>query len=421
MSELCVVCHAQPGPVCPDDQKAIDKQLTALPQRLAQLATALIPGQAEAGERVAVSNHVHAGLPLRVDALSLLAAGTSEITVRLHPLVRHWSAKRKVLVTTHVVGHARTVEVEVTDWFHEAVIGADGRPVLVPADDDQVGPVPPREWLDQQVRQWRSHFGHHVPARTLLPRRDLSAHLPGAYRTLLSIPGGERALAFLAAAHTVGSTHARLAHFGLLGYEDPGARSLDPVLDEIERRSGPASVPYAVQWDIDYLRTWLAKACGETALDLGAFAAQLHALHAEIGRVLGDTPDQQWIGRCPSFIAELDSDGEETGRKKPCGGSLWAERFAAQTVCPRCGMTWDVRGSGGAGTAREIRRVWPVDRRRRYTAADIDRLTAPKCPGCGKRVKIEWREVTGTRDKERTWQPTNTSCSSGCDEARRVV
>jgi hypothetical protein len=400
--------------VCPADLQSIDKGLLTLPRRLAAVEDALLPGKPKPGdERVAVSTHIHTRPPLNVDALSLLGPG-ADVTPRLHPLVRHWSARRKVLVTVHVVGRARQVEVEVTDWFHEAVIDADGRPVLVP-DDDQIGTVPPREWADQTVREWRAHFGHHVPSRTQLPTQR--AYVPPAYATLLRVPGGTHAVAFLAAVHAADGAPARLAYRGLLR-----AAPVDPILDDIERRGRPPG-PQAMQWDVDYLRTWLEKAAGEPALDVAAFAAQLRALHAEISRVLGEDPDQTWIGRCPAFLAELDDDGEPTGRKKPCGGGLWQDNtaFSAQVQCPRCHMVWGTRGHEGAGTAREIRRVWPIDRRRRYSADEIDRLTRPKCPTCSNRVKIEWKDVTGTRDKQRTWQPATATCANGCDDARGVL
>jgi hypothetical protein len=202
-----------------------------------------------------------------------------------------------------------------------------------------------------------------------------------------------------------------MRYLGLLSYQDPAP--------DLERGRGPNGM----QWDIDYLRTWLPKALAEGALDAATFAAQLHTMHAEIDRLLGETPDREWIGRCPAFVHDVGADGEPTGRKKPCGGALWQDNnaFAAQVRCPRCGSTWETRGNAGAGTAREIRKVWPVDRRRRYNAAEIDRLVVPRCPTCTERVKIGWREVTGTRDRHRTWQPTSASCAKGCDEARRTV
>lgn len=411
MSELCVLCHANPGrPACTYCLDDLDRQLADLPRRYAALSDELTPSQAPDGERVNGGGHVHAALPVRVGALSLVGPG-GDVPLTLHPLIRHWSVKRKVQVTTHVVGHARTVQVEVTDWFHEAVIGVDGRPVMVP-DDDQIGVVPPREWLDMQVRRVRAHFGHHVPPRTLL--RDQKSWLPPAYRLLLHVPGGPQLIGFLAATHAASGAAARLAYRGLLG------ENRDPSVADLERGEPPRTM----RWDVQYLRTWLPKACEQDALDLPEFAAQLHAMHAEIGHVLGEVPDRTRIGRCPAFVAELDVDGEPTGRKKACGGTLWQDKGAhlsAQVQCPRCRSTWDTAGFAGAGTAREIRRVWPVDRHRRYTAADIDRLNVPKCHGCGQKVIIEWREVTGTRDGARTWQPTITSCTNGCAEARRVL
>lgn len=424
--QTCVVCHNNPGPVCDDDQAAMTKMLTALPRRLRQLATALLPGQTEPGERVAAPGKVHAPLPARLDALSLVGPGTSEITVRLNPLVRHWSAKRTVLVQTHVAGLAKVVEVEVTDWFHETVTGPDGRPVLVP-EDDQVGTVPPREWLDAQVRRWRACFGHKVPPRTLASSHGSRTHLSGRHRTLLRVPGGDRVLAFLLAAAKVGGDWQRSAHFGLLGYQEPAERSLDPLLDDIERRFGEAPKELTVEWDVQYLATWLAAACEVPELDIAEFAAQLRALHAEIGRALGETPDQQWIGRCPAFIVEElppeEEDGEPVVRRRPCGAGLWQDNasFTAQVQCPRCSSVHDTRGPGAAHTAREIRRVWPLDRRRRYSAADIDQLRMPKCPTCSERVRVQWKDVTGTRDRQRWWTPESASCDTGCDDARRVL
>lgn len=408
MPQPCVVCRAKPGPVCHADQALIDRMLAEIPRRLAAVANALTPSRAQAGERVGVSAHVHSSAPARINALSLVGPG-GDVPASLHPQVRHWHATRLVDVVRIDGGRAYTVRVKVVDWFSEIVLGTDGNPVIF---DDQIGVVPPREWLDMQVRRWRAHFGHHVPARTRLgPQR---AYLPAAYRTLLRLPDGARTVGFLLAAHAASGAHARLAYRGLLAYE---TTDRDPAIADLERRG------HAMGWDIDYLRTWLAEACGEEGLDLAAFVAQLTALHAEIARVLGDTPDREWVGRCPAFIADVDADGEPAGRKRPCGAGLWQENGAyvsAQVVCPRCRSTWETRGHAGAGTAREIRRVWPIDRRRRYTADQIDRITAPRCV-CGKRVKVEWRDVTGTQDRQRTWQPVGAHCPDGHEEARWTV
>jgi hypothetical protein len=415
MGDDCVVCRSEPGPVgqlCRDDT---DRQLRDLPGRYIRLAAVLAPGAAAVpGERVTTSKRVHAGLPARTAVLSLLGPG-GDVPATLHPLVRHWSAHRKVLVTMHIVGIARTVEVDVTDWFHELVVDENGQPVMVPVDaEDQVGVVPPREWLDMQARTVRAFFGHHVPARTHpAPGRR---YLPPAWRTLLPLAGGPHTIGFLTALHQAYGADQRMAYLGLLHNRHP-----DPSIDAIERRAEP---PRSMQWDVDYLRTWLDKAFTEGALDFAGFTAQLRALHSEISRALGETPDQLWVGRCPAFIEETNPDGEPTGRKRPCGAGLWQDTGAylsAQTVCPRCRSVWELRGHAGAGTAREIRRVWPVDRRRRYTADEIDRLRPPHCPGCGRRVILNWRDVTGTRDLERTWQPASARCEAGCADARRTL
>lgn len=355
MTDSCVVCHTAAGRVCHTCQQTIDGRLTDLPARLTAVARhALEPSRSPAGERVAMGAHVHSSPPTRVAALSLLGPGCEV------------------------------------------------------SDPDQIGLPPPREWLDIKVRRWRAHFGHHVPARTMLG--ELRPYMPATWRLLLRFEHGPEAIAMLSAAHAASGAAARLAYRGLLT-PHPGQPEA-PLL------------PRSVRWDVEYLRTWLGKACAEDALDIAGFAAELHALHAEIGWVLNDTPELTWLGRCPAFVDERDHDGQPTGRKRPCGGELWQENGAfisAQVRCPRCHITWDTRGHAGAGTAREIRRVWPIDRRRRYTADDIDRLRVPACRGCGRRVTIDWRDVTGTRDKQRTWQPVSVACPAGCDEARRLL
>ena len=402
MPDVCAVCRAAPGKLCPDCRTGIDRQLRDLPTRYTALAAALAPGRSGPAEHA--GTRVHAGLPVRVNTLSLIGPG-GDVPPTLHPLVRYWQVKRTVQVTTP----AGVTDVQATAWLPELVRDVDGHPIVV-TDDDQVGTVPPREWLDTQVRAVRAHFGHHVPARTRPDRTG--PYVPAVYRTLLTLTGGPPVIGFLAAAHRATGALERLAFRGLLA----GRGGAD-----VEHRSGP---PRSMRWDVDYLRTWLDKAVAEDALDIATFAAQLRTLHAEISRALGDTPDETWVGRCPAFVAELGDDGDPTGRRKPCGAGLWQEQGAhlsAQVCCPRCATPWETRGHAGAGTAREIRRVWPVDRRRRYTADEIDQLKMPRCPGCGRRVTISWREVTGTRDPQRTWQTTGASCSNGCQEARTVV
>ena len=154
-------------------------------------------------------------------------------------------------------------------------------------------------------------------------------------------------------------------------------------------------------------------------LGIDTFHAELQAVTAEIQRVLREDRVPTWIGRCPSFIADPDS-----GVKHPCGAGLWQEAGWAQVTCPRCHSTHDTRGPAGRTLSRQIRTVWPVDRRRRYSADDMAATVPPRCPDCGDRVIIEWREVTGTddaRERRRWWQPKASRCEAGCRNAGRVL
>lgn len=440
MTETCVLCHRPGSPVCEDDRRQIASTLANLPARLRRLAVEVAAlGGGSSGERVATSGKVEAKIPARMAPLSLDAPGTSEITQKLHPLLRHWSIRRTVVVHGHANGVATVYEQVVTDWYHEAVVGADGRPVLV-TDDDQIGVVPPREWLDATVRAWRHALGHHVPQRTTLARGGEAARWLRILRdqpdptdladVVVAVGPLVRASVDprLITAVLLPALHARqqrAEHFGLTGYQDPAARSLDPLLDDVERRFGEPPRERALMMDIQYLLTWLDEACTKPELDIAAFAAELNSLDAELARVLGDDPDKVWIGRCPAMLAETvdDENGGATTIRKPCGAGLWLDNaaFSAQARCPRCAQMWDTHGPAAATLAREIRRVWPVDRRRRYHFDEIDCLPPLKCPTCKERVNIVWKEVTGTRDTRRWWRPTGARCDNGCDEARRLI
>ena len=435
MTDHCVVCRA-PGPsVCVDDRKQIAKTLAGLPERLARLGAQLVRGTGEGGERVAVSSKVEAGIPARMAALSLSGPGAYEVP-KLHPLIRHWRIKQRVTVHGHVNGVATVFEQDVTYWYREKVLDADGKPVTVP-DDDQIGATPPREWLDHIVRSWRSALGHHVPKRTTLavdgeaarwlrllrgqPTLEDAPAQPVLLGPLLRARTDPRLIAAVMLPAAVAKME-RDAHFGLAGYQAPADRSLDPLMDDIERRFGRPTQDRALLWDVQYLLTWL-DAAAEQDLGMADFAAELHALDAEIARVLQEDPDQTWLGRCPARIAENTGDDTAPVRMRTCGAGLWQDNaaFSAQVRCPRCHITWDTRGAAGAGLAREIRKRWPIDRRRRYSVDEIDRMPRLKCPTCENRVKIEWRDVTGTRDKVRWWQPTGCSCPKGCTEAGRLI
>lgn len=444
MAQPCVICHAGDADVvCDDDRQALAEQLSDIPRMFAALALRLLPGGASDGPRVATTK-VGAPTPVSERVLNLLAAGNEQVSGVLHPLIRRWSVTTTVRVQTVVNGQTVVEERRIPQWFTERVHGPDGKPVMVP-DDDQIGVIPPREWLDTTVRAWRSQLGHHVPARSgrvIAHRAGTGSRVtiwpaaaPSAVhrwtvlrlcavqlRSLLSTPAGRWAFCVLNAVEAYRRQRVN-RHLGLLSSLDTGSESLDPLADELETRFGEPPRSQALAWDVDYLLTWLDTAC-DRDLGIADFAAELGALTAEMARALGEGSPRTWIGRCPAFLVEelpAEPGAVPVVTRKPCGAGLWHQPGWAQVPCPRCHSTWDVRGPSAVRTAREIRRVWPIDRRRRYTADEIDRLNYPACPACRCTVHIDWREATGQNDKTRTWQPVKATCPSGHDDAGRTL
>ena len=98
-----------------------------------------------------------------------------------------------------------------------------------------------------------------------------------------------------------------------------------------------------------------------------------------------------------------DDENAPTVRKRPCGAGLWHKPGWAQVPCPRCHASWEVRGPSAARTALLIRKVWPVDRRRRYTAEEIRKLQLPACLGCNVGVvTVRWRDASAPGEPART-------------------
>jgi hypothetical protein len=381
---LCVVCRRREPPdghVCDTCQARIVTGLDDLLDKMDALHLAVVPTAAPAGDRVTTSR-IGAPLPVRLDALSLIGPGNESVTAMLHPMVRRWSASRTVTVVTVRLNRWVQEDRTVTDWFQELALDDAGHPILV-ADDDQIGVLPPREWLDSWVRAWRAALHLHTPKRNPVHDWDTA---PTRHDPVRSGSGPDRA-------------------------DD---RFADPLRDEWEIRYGHPPRNKANQANVEFLKTWLDKAC---QLDIGisAFAAELHTLVAELARVLGDTPDQQWLGRCPATLMEHD------GGTTTCAAGLWQDPHASQVVCPRCHSTWGPRPFELLHLAREIRRVWPVDRRRRYAAAEIDDLPLPACPGCANEVRVRWREVTATLDTVRWWRPVGIECPNECPDAERLL
>ena len=334
------------------------------------------------------------------------------------------------------------------------------RPLLV-VDDDQVGIVPPAEWADLWVRRWRRELGHPVPARTqtgglarlagrraplVLPvRPDVTAVAENreqrlgdaAVREALLMQHG-RPLALRAVAEYVAVkrtyVHVRdqarqriTATMAGIGDGQTGrARAAaalagaatwrgqpDPAAAEWALRYGGALTAAYVEVDAGYLAAWLAAAAESDDAAVGEFLVELRALVAELEHTLGETRDEQWLGRCP---AELhDDQGEPTGRV--CGYGLWQDPYRSRAECPRCHAAWPEHE--WLTLAARIRAKWPIDRRRLYTAGDrkaaekqIDRL--PRCRGCERTMSVQWREAGGRGYRERMWRPAALVCPSGC-------
>jgi hypothetical protein len=182
----------------------------------------------------------------------------------------------------------------------------------------------------------------------------------------------------------------------------------DPLEQEWAIRFGDPAPGRRMTGDVRYLLTWLDH-IGDDGYELAAFATQLRALSAELTRTLGERPDDQWLGRCPTLLTPRGADGEEQVRR-PCGAGLWQDPHAQQVRCPRCTATWGPNIRELLHLAAEIRRVWPVDVRRRYSRAEKDVTSKqvgsrPGCPRCGQPALLVWRDVTAAGDRSRWWRP----------------
>lgn len=396
----CVVCRRRTpirGQVCDPDRRRIAEQLDDLPRKLTALTLQLVPAGGAFGERVHTSR---TGSPAgaRLDALTLVAAGNDSLSApavagMLHPHIRKWCTRH----TVQIDGQDR----EIVTWHQELVRDADGNPVNA-LTDDQVGMLPPAEWLDSWVRAWRHHFGH--------------AQRPHPGRGAPKTPEYAAEMARSAAMRQ----HAAQVLLGMTrGYNGAAVlRTDDPIAEEWEIRFGEPAAPNRPAADIRYLRTWLDRACDEDVA-VADFAAELRALDAELTRVLGERPDQQWLGRCPATLTE-----RKTGTSRSCGAGLWQDPYASQVVCPRCRSAWGPGGPALLRLAAEIRRVWPIDRRRRYTTAEIAALRAERplaCPTCATTAFVAWREVTAAGEPQRMWRPDAVRCPMGCPEAERLI
>jgi hypothetical protein len=385
MGDQCVVCRRREpasGHVCTEDRNRINTWLDDLPRKMALLPLMLVPGQSPPGEKVTQSR-VGSPVPTNLDVLSLVGPGALPVQVR------RWSVSRQVRVEIRAGAYTHTTNRQVTQWFQELVRDPDtGQPVKV-TDDDQAGVLPPAEWLDQWVRRWRLAFGHKVPARTVK-----------VHRVQLTAREYQRAVEQFLSRHP----HARRVTVD------------DPLADEWETRRDAHPPAQAPTWDVAYLRTWLDEACERGDIDLASFTAELLSLSAELTRVLGEWPDQQWLGRCPAVITDRADDSRAT-----CGAGLWQDPHASVVECPRCHSAWGPQRVQLVHLAAEIRRAWPLDRRRRYHVEEIDALRPIGCAACTQPVRITWQEVTATGDDRRWWRPVSTRCPNTCPEGTTVL
>lgn len=415
--EQCVVCgrrRPNRGVTCDTCRDRLRVQLDGLSGKLARIGRGpqLVPGQVNFGERVA---QTRTGSPTgaRLDALSVVGPGTAATRAAGHARlkVRRWWTRDLVVVDVGAGPEPR----EVVTWHSEPVVDDTGEPVLV-VDDDQVGIVPPVQWLALWELLWREHFGHARPPHA---QAQPPAPAPAPARPPVQPP-------VLSAEERSAAARAVL---GLTGYLPPAERPADPLEHEWQIRWGNPATAGGTDRRIRYLLTWLDEAADSEASGIAEFAADLRALTAELTRVLGEQPDQQWLGRCPATIVERGPDGEPVPTGRTCGAGLWQDPytgtykdgiFTTTTVkCPRCRSTWGPAPLELHRLAADIRRVWPLDRRRRYVGAELD-VPRPACHTCGERVQVQWRDVTGRGDRQPTWQVDRVWCTSGCVDVERT-
>lgn len=408
----CVVCGSRPpvrGLVCEPDRARIASMLAGLPARMRQLALQLVPSAGPGAGGKTPGSRTGSPTGARLDALTLTGPGSNRVTAStamLHPLVRKWHVTRTMHVTVEIGGKKITSKQQVTSWFSELVRDGKNRPVYL-AHDDQTGVLPPGEWLGLWASRWVSVFGHSMPVTA--KRRSHGGPKTPAH-------AANTFMATMAA--SVARQKATDLLTGLTSRLPASLRPDDPLADEWELRFGEPGRDSAAAVYTDYLLTWFDHACRDPKADIAAFAAELRALSDEIARVLGEQPDQQWLGRCPAVLSYKEAGS------KVCGAGLWQDPWASQVSCPRCRSTWGPAKVMLLALAIAIRETWPVDRRRRYSSSEIAELgecARLACPTCTKPVSITWRNVTEPADKTHFWQPAAAVCPDGHPEAKGLI
>lgn len=480
--------HRGDGPVCERHLERMRAQLAGVARMTCMLPGLLVPGSAAAGPGAKVTtSRIGSPTSARLDVLSLLGPGGAEIrrdARMLSPLVRRWAERVSYVVTVPGEDGEPVTETRTLYQWHAEVVSdgparevscSCGRPhldstgkrvVVAPPrlvmDDDQVGSIPPAEWLDMWVRRWRialNYTSSPIRGRVNLAvdqdqrRRVERAKIAQRLRSARMSPALMPAVAQLISVQRAYENHLQRARFavrmGLMGirYDGPdhqarvaaaldaGALPIggippggtftpvhDPIAAEWAVRYGYAGVAAAVEVDAQKLIEWLDLAADtdHEDVDMAAFATELAGLHRELEHVLGLTSDDQWIGKCPARLR--DADGEETDRI--CGTGLWQDPYRSRVECPRCHTAW--HQLDWMHLANLIRITWPIDRRRRYYQHDKtmaekavrDRADAGarsyRCRGCERVLNIEWSQTTRRGETVATWSPVRLVCPGGC-------
>jgi hypothetical protein len=465
--------HRGTGGLCPAHVTELTGLITGVARMTSALGHHLMPGSSAAGEKVSTTR-TGSPTPARLDVLSLIGPGVTEVrrdARSLVPQIRRWSTVTTYDVHTIRDGTPTVARRQLRQYHVEMLVDqatgparacrcgnphADddvhrppaGRPRLVLLDD-QVGAVPPAEWCDMWVRRWRLTLQHHhtrLPAGRWVDygeadqaKRLTRAAIAEQTRIGRGVPPMLAAVAaYVAVAHAY-AQHARRVTVGnaLLGIRHDGQKHTARVLDAITGggpppichdtaaaewsvRYGTTQTAATVEVDAQYLTTWLPLLAemddDDDHLGLAEFAAELRALHRELEHVLGETRDEQWLGRCPAHLVDPRT-GDETGTV--CGAGLWHDphRTGWRIECPRCHSSWPERE--WLALAAKIRYEWPIDPRRRYTLGDrkaaernLDRL--PTCRGCERTMSVDWRPAPERGDRQEMWRPTRMVCPQGC-------
>lgn len=478
-TRICLVGghrHHGAASICDEHLDEISTLIDGVTRMTRQLGYHLMPGSSPAtGEKV-TSPNPFSSTPTNLAVLSLVGPGVTEIRRDRRSMavqVRRWST-----VSTYDVRFIRDGE-PVTERrelrsFHSELV-TDGRPTgtrcrcgehseqdnptgtppgraVLRVVDDQVGAVPPTEWLDHWVRTFRRHLGHGAaptPAGAWIPYPGQDARLKRVAVTewLRLNTGRPAAMPAVAAflqvrlAYSVALANGRAqlgrAVLGMstdgparqaradaaLAGRRPPVLAYDTTTAEWILRYGIAKTAATVEVDASYLKTWLPLvAAGDQGdrLELARFTIELRALHRELEHVLGLTHDDQWVGRCPAQLIDPRT-GDSSGRL--CGAGIWhdphrsTEQRRPPIECPRCHTQWPVK-EWMALKAR-IRHDWPIDERIRYTAPQrryaesvVERI--PKCVGCEATMSVRWLLDYRRGDRERLYRPAGYVCPNRC-------